>query len=125
MNSFFSNSEWLDREALRPLSHCHPNWELTWDHEQNKYEEEQGSFAKQLNLLIQELESTAPPSNYHAHEDRLAEATQKSLNWNIKKDGRRWVGEEYAAILEQGGFHDTNEHDLVQAAAGRVRAAIN
>lgn len=34
------------------------------------------------------------------------------------------VGADYDSILEQGGFHDIDEANLVAAAAGRVRAAL-
>ena len=126
MKSFFADSgaDYLDREVLRPLSHIHANWELTWDEESQKYCEEEDSFAHKLNELIEELENATPPAKYHDNEDRLAEYVRKHLNWNIKKVGKRWIGEDYAAIIEHGGFHDIDEKELVMAAAGRVHAAI-
>src|SRR5258708_1079179 len=123
MKSFFAHSDLIDHGVLRPLSHISPNWELTWDANAQKYEEEEHSYANLLNLLIQEIETTNPPAKYHDNEDCLAEYTKKHLNWNIRKEGGRWVGAEYGAILEQGSFHDVNESELILAAAGRIHAA--
>jgi hypothetical protein len=47
------------------------------------------------------------------------------LKWAIRKDGDRWVGEDYGLILQQGGFRDINEQNLVLAAAGRIHAALD
>jgi hypothetical protein len=114
----------LDREVLRPLSHIHANWELTWDDATQQYREEENSYARKLNELIEELENATPPAKYHDSEDRLAEYVLKHLNWKIKKAGNRWIGADYAAIIEQGGFHDIDEKELVLAAAGRIHSAI-
>ena len=45
MKRFFANSERLDVEVLRPLSHIRGNWETTWESEAGKYLEEEDSFA--------------------------------------------------------------------------------
>ena len=126
IKSFFADSACysLDREVLRPLSHIHANWELTWDHAQQRYLEEDDSYAKLLNELIDELASVTPPARYHDNEDRLAEYVLEHLKWPIRKDGSRWVGADYESIIEQGGFHDLDERNLVLAAAGRIQAAI-
>ena len=50
---------------------------------------------------------------------------QQSLNLNIYKENGRWNGEDYDAILEQGGFMDLNEKNLVLAAVGRIMTAID
>lgn len=123
MNTFFSNSDYLDRLVLRPLSHIKSNWELTWDEDLNKYIEEDDSFAVNLNLLICELDRTTPPAIYHDNEDRLAEYVKTFLNWSVVKVGARWVGADYDSLLEQGGFHDVDETNLVLAASGRIQAA--
>lgn len=123
MKNFFANSSWLDHMALRPLSHIRGNWELLWDRGNQKYHEEADSFAGDLNQLIDELTMTVPPRQYHDNEDCLAEYVAKTLNWQIRKVGRRWVGANYEHILEQGGFHDLDERNLVLAAAGRIAAA--
>ena len=122
--SFFKNSELLDHEVTRPLSHIRPNWELTWDHEADKFSEAEGSFAGLLNSLIAELGQATPPSSYHDNEDRLAQYAQARLGWKIRKVGSRWIGDDYSAIIEQGGFDDVNDSDLALAAAGRIQAAI-
>lgn len=124
-NNFFKNNNTLDRLVLRPLSHIMGNWELTWDREGNEYEAEEDSYAERLNHLISELSQIDPPKKYHDHEDRLAEYVQSNLNWKIKKIGNRWVGETYGAILEQGGFSDIDQENLLSAAAGRIKAATD
>jgi hypothetical protein len=123
VNTFLADSNFLDEDVLRPLSHILPNWELTWDEASQKYFEEKDSYAAVLNGLISELDSVTPPMRYHDNEDRLAEYVIKHLKWPIRKEGERWVGVNYDAIVEQGGFHDVDERDLVLAAAGRIRAA--
>jgi hypothetical protein len=123
MGPFFADNSSLAREVLRPLSHICDNWELTWDDDQQRYTEEPESFAKKLNKLITELDTTNPPSRYHDNEDCLAEYVRDNLKWKIHKEGRRWIGEDYDAILEQGGFNDLDEENLILAAAGRIRAA--
>ncbi len=125
MKSFFARSDSLDRDVLRPLSHILPYWETTWNATEQKYSEEDDSYAAELNALIEELAAAAPPAKYHDNEDRLAEYVVKHLKWPIRKEGNRWVGEDYDVILQQGGFHDLDEQDLVLAAAGRIRAAID
>jgi len=125
MTSFFTRSSVLDMEVLRPLSHILPYWETTWDPAEQKYSEEEGSYATQLNALIDELDTATPPAKYHDNEDRLAEHVIKHLKWPIRKEGTRWVGEDYHVVLQQGGFNDSDERDLVLAAAGRIRAAID
>lgn len=122
---FFRNSELLDYLVLRPLSHIEPNWELTWDEESERYVLEDDSFADLLNALVEDLASCSPPVRYHDNEDRLAEHVKVKLGWNIKKVGVRWVGADYQSILEQGGFKDIDQSDLLQAAAGRIKAAVN
>lgn len=122
---FFANCELLDYMVLRPLSHMNLSWELTWDSENKEYEREEGTFASLLNDIIIEISNTTPPSKYHNNEDCLAEYVKQSLKWNIYKQGSRWVGNDYKAILEQGGFKDINEQNLVEAAAGRIKAAID
>ena len=123
MRLFFAHSDLIDYEVLRPLSHIRPYWELTWDSIRMNYRGEEGSYAGLLNRLIEELDNTTAPTKYHDNEDRLAEYTKKHLNWNIRKEGHRWVGEDYKAIIEQGGFHDLDEGELMLAAAGRIHAA--
>lgn len=123
--TFFHNSDLLDRLILRPLSHIKSNWELTWNNKKQKYENEKDSFAQLLNQLVKELGSVNPPARYHDNEDCLAEYVKSNFNWKIKKVTGRWEGEDYAAILENGGFHDSDEENLILAAAGRIKAAIN
>ena len=125
LTSFFadSDSDSLDRDVLRPLSHIKGGWELSWDRSTDRYEEEDDSYAKLFNELVAELEAATPPTRYHDNEDRLAEYVRHSLKWPIHKVGTRWVGADYGSIIEQGGFDDLDERDLILAAAGRIRAA--
>jgi hypothetical protein len=122
--TFLKHSESLDRLALRQLSHVRANWELTWDVTLERYVAEDDSFASRVNQVIEQLSTTTPPSKYHDNEDRLAEYVKTKLNWKIQKVGNRWVGENYPFILEQGAFDDIDQEELLQAAAGRIKAAI-
>ena len=124
MKEFFSQSDLLDRLALRQLSHIKGNWELIWDGEKDEYEQEEDSYAAHVNNLIEELSKLEPPLKYHDNEDCLAEYAQANLDWKIEKVNGRWVGVEYAVILEQGGYDDIDEKNLKLAAAGRIKAAI-
>lgn len=124
IKDFFSNSEWLDYKVLRQLSHINLSWELIWDQDTEEYVREEGTFAGLLNDLIIEMAETTPPKKYHDNEDALADFVIKHLKWKIHKVKKRWVGEQYEAILEQGGFDDIDEKHLVQAATGRIIAAI-
>jgi hypothetical protein len=122
--SFFANSCYLGHEVLRPLSHILGFWELDYDPEKEEFVEEDDSCAGLLNVLHKELEHTAPPARYHDNEDCLAQYVVEHLGWPIHKGENRWEGADYDSIIEQGGFDDLNERNLVLAAAGRIRAAI-
>lgn len=131
VKDFFANSDGLDHMVLRPLSHILPNWELTWDHAKQQYREEEGSFAKTLNELIVELSGITPPAKYHDNEDRLADYVVNTLKWPVEKVKGRWYWDgkpmnswDYSGLLEQGGFGDENQQNLLLAIAGRVSAAI-
>ena len=114
----------MDHEVLRPMSHIRPNWEITWNHDQRCYELEDDSFAEELNGLIGDLAKTTPAIRYHENEDVLANYVITTMKWPIRKEKGRWVGADYASILEQGGFRDADQKDLLAAAAGRIHAAI-
>src|SRR3989339_643975 len=122
---FFWQCEFLDHFAVRQLSHINANWELRWNREEGKYEPEEDSYAEKVNQLIEELGQVDPPRKYHENEDCLAEYLITNLNWPIKKVNGRWVGADYTVILTQGGFDDINEENLILAAAGRIKAAID
>jgi hypothetical protein len=125
VRSFFAWSNWLDEMVLRPLCHIAANWEVRWDHGEKRYRPEAGSFAEDLNRVV-ELVATCPrPLKYHDHEDILAENVIRDLKWPIQKKGARWHGEEYAVILEQGAFDDLDQRNLLAAAAGRVQTALD
>ena len=123
MDAFFANSDGLDYYVLRPLSHFTLNWELTWDAENGRYREEESSFVCLLNALLEEIELTTAPEEYHPNEDKLAQEVVKSLKWPISKVGKRWVGADYESILTQGGFGDFNQANLIAAVASRVKFA--
>ncbi len=132
VRDFFAWSDWVDYQVLRPLSHIRGNWDISWDHAAKRYEPEEDSFADLLNELIEELDSCDPPSRYHDNEDVLAECVQSQLNWGVRKQGNIWINpdgsrlspSDYIALLEQGGFNDAAQADLVKAASGRIQAAI-
>lgn len=129
---FFAASDFLEHEVLRPLYHTRNGWELYVDSDTGRYEDEEDTFAWLLNHLIDELGRAEPPTKYHDSEDGLAEHVQKSLNWRVKKHENVWKNEsgerlhpnDYLATLEQGGFRFDGDRDLLDAAAGRVAAAI-
>ena len=121
---FFYNSQDIDWMVLRSLDHIKSNWDLSWDQKSKQFIEEEDSYAKTINSLFKELQNVKTPENYHNHEDIVVTNISKSLNWNLVKKGKRWVGEDYGMLLEQGGFHDLNEKNLVLSAKGRIQAAI-
>ena len=129
---FFAPSDIVDHEVLRPLSHIRANWELQVDPKTGRYMDEEDSFAWLFNMLLDDLAATKPPSRYHDNEDQLGEHVQKSLNWGIRKHGKTWVNadgsrlnpSDYLATLEQGGFKLSGVADLLEAASGRIHAAI-
>lgn len=122
---FFAWSDSLDHDVLRPLSHITSAWEMWWDREAGCYEPEPGTFAADLNAIIDQIASTPRPDRYHDHEDALAESVIRDLKWPIQKKGSRWTGADYEAILEQGAFSDFAQQDLASSAAGRVHAALD
>tara|TARA_R110001599_G_scaffold239169_1_gene438764 strand:+ start:1001 stop:1486 length:486 start_codon:yes stop_codon:yes gene_type:complete len=125
IKEFFIWSDLFDYMVTRQLSHIRSNWELIWDHAAHEYEEEEDSYAELINSLVIELSELDPPLSYHDNEDRLAEYCKTSLNWDIKKVGNRWVGSDYASILEQGAFREVDASNLCMAACGRVKAALD
>lgn len=124
VRDFFAQSEGLDYWVLRPLSHITLNWETCWDPVARRYEPEPESFAEDLNVVVDLIARCPPPRRYHDHEDVLAERVIRELHWPIQKKGSRWIGADYAAILENGAFRDFDQQDLISAASGRVHAAF-
>lgn len=125
VRDFFAWSDWLDYLVLRPLSHIACNWEARWDHDQNLYCPEASSFAADINAVIELIATCPRPPKYHEHEDSLAIRVVNELKWPIQKKGGRWIGGDYATILEQGAFNDIAQENLIASAAGRVHAAID
>jgi hypothetical protein len=124
MEDFFFKSSFLDMFVLKPLSHIRGNWDLSWDDKTKRYIVEEDSFGFEINNLITELEKTKPPKNYHENEDLLAEYVAERFNWGIQKIKNRWTNAEYKIILEQGGFGDIDEKNLVLGASGRIHTAM-
>ncbi len=125
MIEFFKQSDLFDYEVLRPLSHIRRNWELSPGQGDYHFEIEEHSFAKDISELIDELETTSIPNQYHDNEDQLAEYVRDKFNNEIKKLGNRWVGQDYQIILQDAGFFDIDEQNLVQSAKGRIITAKN
>jgi hypothetical protein len=125
METFFNDSADLGHRVLRPLSHIKSNWELTWDSEMKEYIIEEDSFAEKLNDLISEIDIAIPPAKYHDKEDALAEYVRDTLNWPINKVGNRWICADYNSLIEQGGFSDTDQTNLILAASGRIHTSIS
>lgn len=125
VRDFFAWSLVLDEDVLRPLAHVKGNWEITWDHDTRRYEHEQDSFAKQLNIMVDDIADTAVSPRYHDNEDVIANyLAGRPQSGIVKKDGR-WTGASYGWILEQGGFSDIDQSELLTSAIGRVAAAID
>ncbi|MET3722335.1 hypothetical protein [Sphingomonas trueperi] len=122
--AFFAWSDLLDHEVLRPLSHIRLNWELMWDHDAKRYKPEEGSFAENLNELIECIAAILRPDRYHDDEDVIANYLASHPQSGVTKRGNRWVGADYFHILERGGFDDIDQQHLRRAATGRVCAAI-
>lgn len=130
---FFKARDFMEHEVFRPLSHIRGNWELIADQNTGRYMDEDGSFAWLFNHHTDRLAAANSPAKYHDSEDRLGEHVQQGLNWNIREKrgvrvnvkGNTLQPSDYLAILEQGGFKTGSDNDLVEAAAGLVRAAIN
>jgi hypothetical protein len=129
---FFTPSDLIEHEILRPLSHIRNNWDVMLDYETGRYMDEDDSFGWLFNNLINELASTETLEKYHNSEDRLAEHVKQTLSWDIKKESGFWLNKDgtrihpsdYLATLEQGGFNVDGVSYLIVAAAGRIKAAI-
>lgn len=124
VREFFSNSIILDQQVLRPLSHIKGAWDVTWDHEAQRYMPEEGSFAKLLNIIIDEIADTAVSVSYHENEDAVVSHLASKSGSTLAKIRGRWQTNDYRGLLEQGGFDDVDQGDLLTAAIGRVAAAI-
>ena len=125
MKDFLARSDLVDHEVLRPLSHIRANWETWWNGGDDIFVGDENELIDLLNQLMLALDTVSPPARYHDNEDRLAEFVINTLRWPIRKQGARWTGADYQQILEQGGFDDLDQSELVQAAAGRIQAAID
>lgn len=133
IKKFFDPSDLIEHEVLRPLSHIRANWDPYICHNTGRYIDEEDSFAWLFNHLIDDLAKTKPPAKYHNSEDQLAEYVKANLNWKIRKQDNMWVNSDgtrlhrssYLSLLEQGGFKRNGDADLVEAAAGRINAAIS
>jgi hypothetical protein len=131
-HAFLGKSTYLDRLALKPISHICPYWELTWDDEKAQYIPEDGSFAEELNEVLTELNRIIPPDNYHKFEDELIEHVSKQSGNTLFNHEGEWLayikGEikkaEYDHALERGSFHDPYEFNLLKAVAGRIKEAL-
>ena len=131
--SFFSHSELLAHEVLRPISHVRENWEL-FPGKTEPYEVEQDSFSSELNTLIKEISVTTPPKNYHKFENNVAsymtairdgEYELKNGIWWDHNSGKKLNIETLEFVLEQGSSGWVAAPELVSAAAGRVKAALH
>ena len=133
IREFFAASDFMEREVLRPLDHIRPHWELLIDSDTGRYKDEEDSFAWLFNNLVDDLDAATPPLRYHNSEDSLAEYAKNNLNWAINKKNGIWVNSEskrlsprdYIHLLSQGGFKGDGDSDLIDAAAGRIKGAID
>lgn len=123
IHSFFARSSFIDYMVLRPLSHIAPNWEARWDGDE--YAPEHDSFAEDLNAVISQIAQCKRPYKYHDNEDKIVEMLINSLGWPVQKKNGKWIGANYAHMLEQGAFRDIGQKNLISAATGRVQAALD
>jgi len=124
IKTFFKWSELLDEEVTKRLRHIKSDWELQWDFEEEQYVEEENSFSPELNKLFIEFSQHALVDNYHMHEDEIVEFLNEKRNIKITKVGKRWDVNDYGLTLEHGAFSDIEQHNLKQAAIGRIYAAL-
>lgn len=130
VKSFFQNSTDLYTCVLKKICHIKQQFMLEWNETTQKYIGGFNSFANELNSLIEELDLIDVPDYYHDNEDILAEFVRDRLGWNIYKVGRFWKWNDndenksdYYAIIEQGGWYDAEQKNLLEAVAGRIKAA--
>jgi len=121
----------FDEEVTKPLEHIAHNYELTWDHEAQRFEEEELSFAPILNSLIDELAKTSSYADYHQFVDDELLASSFA-NEVIYLEGKLWREtktqeplnpEDIGHYLEQhtmGGYLPVN---LTKSVSSRIRAA--
>ena len=121
---FFKNSDLFDYMVTRPLDHIHPNWELMWDDDNEQFKQEDGSYAEKINEILDELLAIPTPVSYHDNEDILANYVLEHLDWDIAKVHGRWISCDYCAVINQGSFGDEEQKNLLSAAKGRIKAAI-
>src|SRR3546814_13358936 len=95
-----------------------------WDDGSASYIAEDDSDADLLNRLIEDIARARPPARYHDNEDRLAHFVISKLKWPISKRGTFWVGADYPSIIEQGGFDDVAQTDLLQIGRASCRERV-
>ena len=133
--AFFEGSDYLDYAVLRPIAHVAGNWELTWNGNSRVYEEESDSLAAHLNVLIQDIARSVPPTDYHEHENRLAIAYDgvKSGRYRLNRSRKLWIDSSTGKtatkdmvghMIEQATCGHYDVPDLVLSAAGRVAASM-
>ncbi len=133
--AFFDQSDWLDYAALRPLSHVMSNWELVRSEDGTLlFEEEEDSFAAHLNVLIDQIAATAPPSDYHAFENQIARGYDGAIGgryflhgklWHDSQTGQPIEKDALGHMIEQASARSDDVPGLVHAAAGRVATAMS
>jgi hypothetical protein len=129
---FFGESGWLDSAVLRPMSHIASCWELRRTDTVGVFMEEEESLAGLMNELIREISEATPPADYHAHEDAVMRLRQNNdsqiylgdKRWRDRATGLPLAKSAIAFFLEQASIGYEDVPDLVNAAAGRVAAAL-
>lgn len=133
--AFFYKSDQLDYATLRPLSHVMSNWELIGSECGDPlFEEEEDSYAAHLNVLIDEIAATTPPSDYHRFEEQIAAEYTDAINgryflrgklWHDKQTGRPIDKDDVGNMMEQASSGLGDVPGLVLAAAGRIATAMS
>jgi len=120
---FFADSHWIEFYVTRPLQHIAGAYEIDWDEELRQYVPVdvplETTLVSQLNDVLETVEALEPKQGYHDFEDKIL--SSMTARYPLFKIGKLWLGEDYATMLEYGGWQQ--QHGILLAAAGRVRAA--
>lgn len=132
---FFYRSDRLDYTTLRPLSHVRSNWELVGSESGDPlFEEEEDSYAENLNVLIDEIAAASPSYDYHKLENQIAADYTDAINgryflkgtlWHDKQTGQPIQKDDVGHMMEQASSGSDDVPGLVLAAAGRIATAMS
>jgi len=121
---------YFDEHVTKPLEHIAGHWELSWDIDNNQFEEEAGSFSPLINQLINELARTPAHKEYHKFVDADLAASKYAAN-EIALQNKKWIDsrtrkpltpESIGYFLEQTA-NGWSLRNIILSIASRIRAA--